>query len=345
MNKKKPSCKTMNKIAEKFIKKLENKEYPFNPETGQNRLSGFFLPANALNKNAYSGRNRAKLTFVGSMLGGLEPRWCTFNQARSQGWKINKGEVATKILYPYYLGDKDRTLGVDQYKKLSESEKADFNGKYSERFRYRSINVFNLSQMSKTKAFSEKEFVKLKFDEKTLKEFTDELIKNMKIEVVHSPGNATPIYKSNEDMVRMPNKEAYPDYRYYYGTLLHELTHATLHQSRLDREIGKQGYVDIQDRAKEEFVAEMNSYILSVQLGVQLEEKHTASAMTYCGSWHSLIKENPEGFLSDVVDEVGKINAYMLREGGYKKYIAKETVKDIEEEIEDIPEEDWDLEM
>ena len=56
------------------------------------------VPINAVTNQPYKGKNETTLRGVGQLLdGGKDPRWCTFIQAQSKGWKVKKGAHGTKI--------------------------------------------------------------------------------------------------------------------------------------------------------------------------------------------------------------------------------------------------------
>ena len=56
------------------------------------------IPINAVTLKPYQGKNETTLRVAGRLLdGGKDPRWCTFIQAQSKGWKVKKGAHGTKI--------------------------------------------------------------------------------------------------------------------------------------------------------------------------------------------------------------------------------------------------------
>ena len=56
------------------------------------------IPVNAVTNQPYKGKNEMTLRVAGRLLdGGADPRWCTFIQAQSKGWKVKKGAHGTKI--------------------------------------------------------------------------------------------------------------------------------------------------------------------------------------------------------------------------------------------------------
>jgi len=79
--------------------------------------------------------------------------------------------------------------------------------------------------------------------------------------------------------VQMPNKDQFNNASAYYGTLLHELGHWTGDKSRLDRDMsGRFGSVQY---AKEELIAEIASYMVRGQLGLEKGLDQTAAYAVY----------------------------------------------------------------
>lgn len=87
----------------------------------------------------------------------------------------------------------------------------------------------------------------------------------------------------------MPSRTAFDSQEEYYSTLFHELTHATGHAKRLEREgfdtpqqFGSESY------SKEELIAEMGSAMLCGVAGI--EQKTLANSAAYLKSWIARLK-------------------------------------------------------
>src|SRR5262249_23472983 len=65
--------------------------------------------------------------------------------------------------------------------------------------------------------------------------------------------------------IQLPPFEAFKDKESYYATALHELTHWTKHESRLDRDFGRQKFGDA-GYAREELVAELGAAFLCAEI-------------------------------------------------------------------------------
>ena len=89
-------------------------------------------------------------------------------------------------------------------------------------------------------------------------------------------GGNQAFYAIAADRVQLPPFESFADAESYYATLLHELTHWTRHESRLDREFGRKRWGD-EGYAAEELVAELGAAFLCADLG-----DHSGAARRSC---------------------------------------------------------------
>ncbi|MEM8672039.1 MAG: zincin-like metallopeptidase domain-containing protein [Planctomycetota bacterium] len=91
------------------------------------------------------------------------------------------------------------------------------------------------------------------------------------------------------DAIRMPKLETFRDAESFAATLVHELTHWTKHESRLDRDTGRKQWGD-QGYAMEELVAEMGAAFLCADLGItpEIREDHAS----YIDHWLRVLKQD-----------------------------------------------------
>ena len=75
-------------------------------------------------------------------------------------------------------------------------------------------------------------------------------------------GGKKAFYAPGPDLVQMPPFEDFRDKESYYATALHELTHWTSHQSRIDRSVDAKRFGD-HGCAREELVAELGAAFLA----------------------------------------------------------------------------------
>ena len=116
-------------------------------------------------------------------------------------------------------------------------------------------------------------------------------------------------YSLKRDEVSVPPRGQFQDEKGYYGTLLHEIGHATGAEKRLNREgitgnhrFGSEGY------AKEELRAEIFSVFMAAQIGIPHDEtRHKA----YIQSWAEALKKDKNEIFRAAA-EAGKAVDYVL---------------------------------
>ena len=97
-------------------------------------------------------------------------------------------------------------------------------------------------------------------------------------------------YARHTDSILMPKAEQFFTHADYFSTLLHEVVHATGHESRLNREGITKPSKTFGDPvyAFEELIAEMGSAFLCAQLGVFGDVQHDS----YIKSWLEVLKSD-----------------------------------------------------
>jgi len=133
-------------------------------------------------------------------------------------------------------------------------------------------------------------------------------------------------YRPSADLIVMPKPGQFPDAREFRSTLLHELGHATGHESRLNREgitssdgFGKEKY------AREELVAELTSAFMSAETGIErVDDQHAA----YIGHWLTALKgKEGKHILFEAARDADKATDYLLER-------TQEREKAVEQEAE-----------
>jgi len=118
-------------------------------------------------------------------------------------------------------------------------------------------------------------------------ESADHFMNNTAATIYH--GGTIAFYAPSRDIIQLPPFEVFKDKGSYYATALHELTHWTKHERRLDRDFGQQRFGDT-GYAREELVAELGAAFLCADLGITSEIRDDHSA--YLGHWLNVLNEN-----------------------------------------------------
>jgi antirestriction protein ArdC len=99
-------------------------------------------------------------------------------------------------------------------------------------------------------------------------------------------GGDRAFYAPEPDFVQVPPQPAFFDQVNFYRTVLHELTHATGHSSRLGRKLTNA--FGSKDYAREELVAEIGSAFLCAALGIAPTVRHA----DYIGAWLEVLRKD-----------------------------------------------------
>jgi antirestriction protein ArdC len=103
-------------------------------------------------------------------------------------------------------------------------------------------------------------------------------------------GGQSAFYRTRTDRVRVPDRRRFERAVDFYHVALHELTHATGHETRLNREhCGKFGSPEY---AFEELVAELGSAFLMAHIG--LEGSTMSEHASYLESWLRVLKNDKD---------------------------------------------------
>ncbi|WP_082462700.1 ArdC family protein [Sphingobium sp. Leaf26] len=262
-------------VTAKIVAQLEEGRFPWvQPwaSSGTDMAQGALapgLPRNALTARLYSGVNILILWGAAIEKGYPSQSWMTFKQARDAGGCVSKGEKGTTVVY------------ADRFTPEAEKEKARTTGEDAKSVAFlKRFTVFNLSQCEGLRPGLAAEPTPLA--EREIVPLAESVIAASGVDFRIGGDNA--FYMPSLDMVQVPPQPAFYEQINYYRTCLHELTHATGHPSRLDRNL-KNGFGS-KDYAREELIAEMGSAFLCAALGIVPTVRHA----DYIGSWLEVLR-------------------------------------------------------
>lgn len=205
-------------------------------------------PENPTTGKPYHGINVLLLSNAGYQ----DPRWCSYEQAKKNGWQVRGGEKSSHIYF--YKPMMKNTEDIDPVTDLPVVKTIPV---------FRSYSVFNVSQMDnapKLETGVQHEVVLDDVTEQTILE----IIEATGVQI--DTGRTKAAYFPKEDRMFMPAKDTFKSDAHYYAALLHELAHWTGHESRLNRPFSFDKSSEAY--AREELRAEMASAMLSLQLGI-----------------------------------------------------------------------------
>lgn len=241
-------------------------------------------PRNLVSKKPYRGMNVFVLGITSIVRGYSSPYWLTFNQAKDKGGGVRRGEKGTMVMYYNF---KDVTVpDVDE----RGERRVDGEGRALYRTERKPIAasyyVFNLEQCEGVKT-AEAAVVKTASDVSPI-DAAESVIAGMidRPTIVHDSAEAW--YRHSTDTVNVPRMELFKTAGDYYSTMFHELTHATGHEKRLDRQgVTENDGFGGRKYSYEELVAEMGAAFLCATVGIENTIDNSAA---YIQNWITRLK-------------------------------------------------------
>ncbi len=255
-----------NEVVENLVKVIEGGVLPWKLPWASSSSSG--LPINVSTKRVYSGSNVLLLWVAQASSGYESGLWLGFDQAKKIGGHVRKGEHGHRVLI-YRAGIRENDQGKE------------------EAYRYLDAKpVFNLDQIDGL------DHLRPSFEKHdwTPIESAESLIMKSGAQIGYGGDRA--FYNRSLDKIQLPDRERFEKPDDFYATALHELSHWTGHESRLNREFGKR-FGD-EAYACEELVAEISCAITLAQIGLGGEVQHAS----YLQSWLGVLKKSPQFILT-----------------------------------------------
>lgn len=278
-------------------------------------------PFNAVTNTEYHGANALWLTYNQQAQLYKDPRWCTFKQAQSKGWKIKQGSKGTKIeFWSLYDTEEKRKLTRTEAKQLTDELTAE---EFTNRVKpvSNTYTVFNGEQIEGIPLYEIRKNV-LHLDEFLYGR--NKLIENMKVGLKEGGNEA--FYSIAEDMIVLPKINQFDNEFEYITTFFHEAGHATGHVSRFNREMPSARGTDIY--AREELRAEIASAFAAQAFGIDYtQNKYMENHEAYIQDYIKVLENEPNELFAAIKD-AEKISDYLIEKGEFG--LEKETeIKDM----------------
>ena len=245
------------------------------------------LPKNLSSGKEYRGGNSMYLSVAQGAKGYSDNRWGTYKQIQAAGGHVRKGERGTRI------------LSFQDHKQIAVTDKAgkpvhDAEGNKVYRHErmdhpmVRQYTVFNADQADGLKLPERP----AQQPEWKAHENAEAVIRASGVRINHVAGDRA-FYNLQNDRVTLPERGQFPSASHYYQTALHELGHATGHESRLNRPSLQEGVkagFGSEAYAKEELRAEISSMMTGQRVGVGHDPSRGAA---YVESWLKALQDDP----------------------------------------------------
>lgn len=316
------------KVVERMKEALEYKkgwlqcnEAPFNRRTGR----------------PYTGSNFVTLVIKEY----VDPRYLTFHEIQEQSKKDG---------VPYSVRRQKATILQGFFQAYDKADKKDAQSESSERsnddktvekdgkpkpLRSRPFAVFNCSQIE---GFPKYHVPDREFIDYQPAELLIECMKEQGVKFEHH-GIGRAYYVPSKDEVWLPHKELFKSEADYYRTAMHELGHATGHESRLNRD--QTGAMKTNDEesfalyAYEELVAELSSYIVGAEIGVPYTSDAHENHGAYMKHWIAAISDKKDGaaYFAKALKDGGKAADFKIKLLN-EKLLSLEASKEVDKTIE-----------
>jgi antirestriction protein ArdC len=264
-------------ITDKIISQLEAGSVPWvQPWGTTSAKASLAMPQNAASSRCYSGINVLILWTAVVERGFSCQRWLTFRQAIGLGGHVRKGETGTTVVYA------DRFIPDDERQRTQETGEEPQAIPFLKRF-----TVFNVDQcngLPEDVAASPPQ------------SHTDLILPRAEALIQASGidfriGGSKAFYNPTHDYVQVPPPEAFFEPVNWHRTALHELSHASGHASRLNRDLT--GSFGSKKYAFEELIAEISAAYLCATLAIEPTVRHA----DYIGSWIEVLRDDDRAII------------------------------------------------
>lgn len=271
------------RVTASVIASLEAGVPPWVCPWSRSGTGGSQLPVNATTGRAYRGINVLLLNARLWECGFQSHRWLTFHQAQAVGARVRKGATGSTVVFFKMWEAGDSVGSVSDIPAIEDRKVIPL---------LRSFTVFNADQVDGLPAsmapVPDAGVPGVAWDPMVSAEA---LVAASGASIAHGGDRA--FYRPANDHIQMPVRAAFSSAEAYYGTLLHELTHWTGHESRCARPL--QGRPHIEAYAFEELVAEMGSAFLCGHCGLLPAAGGEAPGLqhaAYIGSWLQALRND-----------------------------------------------------
>ena len=263
-------------ITDSIVKQLENGVAPWVKPWASKPLEG--APHNPASGTHYRGINFIWLSLLQSSGEfGTSSQWMTYKQAQAIGAQVQKGAKGVQVVF-YKPLEVTGALNPDTG---SHDKKVIPMLKTYTVFNADFIEGLPVDEVEETEAKDEFQSI----------EECEAFIRGTHAVIKHGGDRA--FYSPSNDFIQLPNREDFKSNADYYATALHELSHWTGHESRINRDFSKSKRFGDSAYAFEELVAEMGAAMLCAHCKVDGQLQHAS----YIASWLKVLKQDSRAIL------------------------------------------------
>ena len=319
----KKSQESRKELVAELIQKMEEGELPWKKP--------WDIAQNATTGKQYHGGNKLRLMLESMRNNFTDPRFATFLQAKEQGWKIKKG--AKGILLEKYIFNEER-YKRDENGKIMLDENGE-KLKETLEFDPPKVNTFYVYNARDIEGIPQRQMDEMEHTD--VLSIADDFIQTSILDgcEVYEGDFDTAAYSPILDNITLPKRGFFQTDVGFLSTMLHEVSHSTMHPSRMNRPAYyKKGEFGSKDYAKEELVAELSATFLQADLHVNQNEvtnkgdylKNYDNHAAYLKSWVSVLKED-HNVLFNAASEAQRVADYI--DSKRQRYLANGRDKSI----------------
>lgn len=275
-------------ITDKIISIMEAGANATGPRWTRGAGSG--IPRNARTNDVYRGINVLLLWAESAERHYASNLWLTYKQSETMGAQVRKGEKSVMCVY---------------YSKIQNKveDQADDQGEGASFMMCKPFWLFNVAQIDGLPADLTNHAVTPEFN--PIQE-AEHILTGSGAEIHHGFDGA--FYVPSKDQICLPNRQRFTTPENYYATALHELTHWTGHENRLNRQFGKRFGDDAY--AFEELVAELGAAFTVGQLG--MAEATIEAHASYLDSWIKVLRTDKQAIFT-AASQAAKASDFILQ--------------------------------
>lgn len=277
-------------ITDKIINLLERGTIKTGERWTGSRATG--LPVNAKSGEQYHGINVLVLWAEMADKSYASSQWVTFKQAADMGANVRKGEKS--VMCVYY-----RTVGKRDEAKAEDEQETYFMAKPFWLFNVAQIDGLPADLTTPASATPAKSF--------NPHQEAEQLLLNSQASI--NFGFDSAYYSPSADKICLPARERFTSESNFYATALHELTHWTGNETRLNRSFGKRFGDDAY--AFEELVAELGAAFTIGQLG--MIDATIETHADYVQSWIKVLKDDKKAIFT-AASQAAKASDFILNQ-------------------------------
>lgn len=274
-------------------------------------------PYNPLSGYQYRGGNCARLMYAANENGYKDPRWLTFRQASDAGYHIRRGEKSVlleKWIFEKTVREENEQGKIEEIHKQLENPICNY------------FRVFNAEQMDGIEPLPE--IVPMEHNQ--MLQTAEDFIKSSQCAILELKQDRA-FYDPKQDRIVLPPRDYFKNQESFLSVLLHEMSHSTGHETRLNRPLMHR--FGTEEYAREELNAELSSMFLQLDLGIELKGELMEDHAGYLSSWIQMLKKDPN-ILFQVVRQADRISEYLME--NYEQHRIKEQKQ---ERIQSVSEE------